>query len=461
MLFQRTVGSDSIDNGYCVMQNGSGDISIAGWTRSHATANGNDAMLTLLNSSNGTPIALRSFGGAGDDRVFAVAPRGASGTFMAGQSNSFGAADNELFILATDDNSDLAFAFTVGGAGAQTASQVIPNDLDDIIVFGNTGGSKGLIATVNTLTGSIADQRTVGTSGTDVASRLVPIPTGGYYMVGYTNVNGDNDFMIIKLDSQLEPVWGRILDAGGDDRGLSAALNDNNELVVVGHTNAFGGQQGTVFKVDGSGSFQWARRTSTSNKTADGDTTESLYFIENVPGVGFRIIGTTTGSGTAGFSDILEMQTDTAGNVGCDTESFTMTVSNFTPVVNTSTGLTVTNVASQVVTTDLSQGSVADQPLNHPATDECRTTVSRAEATQGVRFGVQPNPASSGFHITVNGQGSYSVEVVDITGRKLLAGNGHTNATPHRVETIGWQPGVYLVRVIQNGQSATQRLVVE
>lgn len=460
MLFQRALGSDSLDNGYSVTENANGDVAICGWTRSQ----GNDALLTVLNGNDGTPLTLRSFGGTGDDRVFAVAPRGTSGAFMVGQSNSFGATDAELFLMGADDAGNLDFAFTLGGPGVQTASQMIPTVIDEAIVFGNTGGTKGLIATVNTLNGTVTSQMSIGTTGNDVASRLVPIPGGGFFLVGTTDVNGDQDFMVIKLDASMATLWGITLDSGGDDRGLSATLDDNNDLVVVGHTNVFGGQEGTIFKVDGTGSFQWGRRTSTSNKTADGDTTESLYFIENVPGVGFRIIGTTTGSGTAGFNDILEMQTDTEGNVGCDTENLSLGISSFTPVVNTNTGLTVTNVTAQVTTTDLTQGgSVEDTPINHPVTDECRTTVSRPEAVAAQSlFAVQPNPASGSFHVALNQPGAFQLQVVDLMGRTVYATQGtHTNGQPQRVEASAWNTGVYLVRITQNGQTATQRVVVQ
>lgn len=73
-----------------------------------------------------------------------------------------------------------------------------------------------------------------------------------------------------------------------------------------------------------------------------------------------------------------------------------------------------------------------------------------------------PNPASTEFSISQNLTSEGTVELFDISGKKLrdlFSGNFQTTKTIN-VKTDGMQPGVYFVRINSGGQSVTKKLII-
>ncbi len=78
---------------------------------------------------------------------------------------------------------------------------------------------------------------------------------------------------------------------------------------------------------------------------------------------------------------------------------------------------------------------------------------------QNFTFSLQPNPASQQVLLTLPQSGVYQVEVLNSTGvvikhQKLIGAS-------QQIDTSPWSPGLYLVRVVQNGVTHTEKLIIQ
>jgi hypothetical protein len=100
VLAQRSWGGVDDDEVRAAARLAGGRVRLAGRTRSLG-AGGSDAWLVDL-APDLTEHAQRRFGGAGDEEVLAIAARGTEGSLLLATTTSFGAGDEDLFLLALD-----------------------------------------------------------------------------------------------------------------------------------------------------------------------------------------------------------------------------------------------------------------------------------------------------------------------------------------------------------------------
>jgi hypothetical protein len=97
------------------------------------------------------------------------------------------------------------------------------------------------------------------------------------------------------------------------------------------------------------------------------------------------------------------------------------------------------------------------------ATITDNVTLAIAPAAEGPAFLLSPNPAHGRATVqlpSVPGAGPATLTVIDALGHALSTQTAATNA-PAELDLTGIAPGLYAVRVVVGGNSATQKLVVE
>lgn len=109
----------------------------------------------------------------------------------------------------------------------------------------------------------------VGGSGWEIGEDVVPIPSGGYIVTGWTDSYGQgrNDLYLIRVDADGDIVWERNFggtEANSDDHGDGVTLTADGNILVVGYTNSFGnGEETYVVKVDMDGNLIWENQVGT------------------------------------------------------------------------------------------------------------------------------------------------------------------------------------------------------
>lgn len=137
--WNNTYGGTGRDGGYSIVSVSGGDYVISGWTESYGSG-GRDAYILKINPS-GAEEWNKTFGGGGYDETLSVKETNDGGLILAGITDSYGAGEEDAYILRTDGSGAEKWNKTYGGSGYDGARDIIQNTLGDYIVAGYTAAS--------------------------------------------------------------------------------------------------------------------------------------------------------------------------------------------------------------------------------------------------------------------------------------------------------------------------------
>jgi hypothetical protein len=112
-LWTKTYGGSDWDQGYSVQQTFDSGYIIVGFTWSYG-AGARDAYL-IKTDSLGDTLWTKTYGGLLEDLAMSVQETSDLGYIIAGSSNSFGVADNEVYLIKTNSFGDSSWTRTYGG----------------------------------------------------------------------------------------------------------------------------------------------------------------------------------------------------------------------------------------------------------------------------------------------------------------------------------------------------------
>lgn len=172
-------------------------------------------------------------------------------------------------------------------------------------------------------------QISLGGSGHDEATPVLPTGDGGYILAGYNTSgdgdvsgnHGDRDFWIVKLDATGTLQWEKSLGGSGDDVAFSIQLASDKGYIAAGRSNSndgdvsgnHGGLDYWVAKIDSTGALQW-------QKSYGGSGADYAYFIQTTDDGGYVMAGRTFSndgdvSGNQGGFDCWLLKLDSAGAI--------------------------------------------------------------------------------------------------------------------------------------------------
>jgi len=289
---------------YSVQQTSEGGYIVAGeMTPAGATAA--DAFVLKL-KSDGSIDWQKSYGGTGDDRAWSIRQASDGGFIVAGETNSFGAGDFDIWVLKLQPD------------------------------------------------GSIDWQRTFGGNKDDTAYSVRQTSDGGYIIAGGATPAGSifNDVFLLKLDASGTVEWEEIY--GGSNRvnnDLAFSVQQTLEggYIVAGKTSRSGNPLGDmwVLKVKSNGLIDWQKTYGKND-----NNTNSANFIRQISDGGYIVAGETSSFG-AGNADVWVLKLDASGNIGsgCSgpaigTSNATATASGLNEGISSVTGIATNAVAS-------------------------------------------------------------------------------------------------------------------
>ena len=196
--WQKTYGGENDDFAYNILQTSNGEYVMAGNTRSFG-AGGYDVWVLKLDSK-GNVKWQKTYGGSSWE---SIAPLGlqqlADGGFiMAGKTHSFGAGEDDAWIVKLDSSGNVQWQKTYGGNKDDNAARIQQADDGGYIVAGDTKSFsvKGRDAWVFKLDprGNIQWQNTYGEKGDDMTQFIRQTSDGGYFANGFSDSFGKEKF---------------------------------------------------------------------------------------------------------------------------------------------------------------------------------------------------------------------------------------------------------------------------
>ncbi|MEJ2240597.1 MAG: hypothetical protein P8Y18_00410 [Candidatus Bathyarchaeota archaeon] len=285
------------------------------------------SLVLISNNVLASEIWQHTYGGINDDRAYSVIQITDEGYALAGFTMSYGAGLQDFYLIKTDENGNLIWNKTYGGAGADTAKSVIQTSeggyalVGDTTSFGNLSSEFlsydfWLVKTDNN--GNMLWNKTYGyrlsfENGTEysgsMANSLVQTNDGGYALAGrtYGIGAGFSDFYLVKTDENGNILWNQTYGGAENDNPLSMIQTSDGGFALAGYTESFGAgsEDFWLVKTDSLGNMEW-------NKTYGGSGfDEASSLLQTIDG-GYILIGSST---SVENGSIWMVKTDENGNV--------------------------------------------------------------------------------------------------------------------------------------------------
>jgi hypothetical protein len=301
--WEKTFGGPDDDRGYSVQQTRDGGYIIVGETWSYG-AGGYDVYLIKV-YANGNMQWSKTFGGRGDDRGYSVQQTRDGGYIIVGETWSYGALGDYVYLIKVDANGNMQWSKTFG-------------------------------------------------KGSDVGYSVQQTSDGGYIIVGTTASYGAGwaDVYLIKVDANGNMQWSKTFGGKEPDRGYSVQQTSDGGYIIVGETKSYGAGWADVYliKVDANGNMQWS-------KTFGGTGHDEGYSVQQTSDGGYIIVGYTESYG-AGEEDVylIKLGLGTIPTPTTTTVTVTTTVTQPVPTFYTITKTeTLTTTITSPYTTTITQ----------------------------------------------------------------------------------------------------------
>jgi len=313
--FCKAIGGENSDWGNSLIQTSDGGYAIAGETESFGAGNYDVYVVKL--DAKGNLQWTKTIGGKDFERGYSLIQTSDGGYAIAGDTRSFGAGELDVYVVKLDANGNLQWTKTIGGPGYDRGESLIQTSDGGYAITGSTrsfgAGEADVYVIKLDANGNLQWTKTIGGPDFDVGNSLIQTSDGGYAIAGETESfgAGNYDLYVVKLDANGNLQWTKTIGGTDVDWGFSLIQTSDGGYVIAGETESFGAGNYDLYvvKLDANGNLQWTKTIGGS----DGEIGPSL--VQTSDG-GYAIAG-TTGSFGAGEIDIYVVKLDKNGNACC------------------------------------------------------------------------------------------------------------------------------------------------
>jgi len=260
-------------------------------------------------------VWARTYGGVNVDVAYSVCQTSDGGYIVTGYTSSFGAGQQDAYLVRITSNGDTIWTRTFGGASMDGAHFVREASDHGYVIAGYTesyGGGKNMYLIKTDSIGQAEFTRTYGTSMMDVAYAFCETPDSGYIFVGYKNGPSGwakGDLWILKTDETLDTVWTKEYGGAGEDYGISIQSTLDGGYIITGSTTSFGagGKDLWLVKIDAFGDTIWT-------KTYGGTLEDVGYGVNLALDYGYIVTGYINGTGPWTAGDLWLLKMDSIGD---------------------------------------------------------------------------------------------------------------------------------------------------
>jgi hypothetical protein len=311
-LWTKTYGGFHIETGWSVLQTSDEGFIIAGTTHSFG-AGESDVYLIKVNTSGDT-LWTRTYGGSGFENGISAKQTSDNGFIIVGWTDSFGAGVEDIYLIKTDSLGDTLWTKTYGGTSYDYGWDVHKTTDGGFIITGDTesfgAGSNDVYLIKTDSLGDTLWTRTYGGSSGDGGSSVQQTSDGGYIIAGGTSSfgAGNADVWLLKTNSTGDTFWTRTYGGTGSDDGREVRQTLDGGYIIAGGTGSFGvGGDVYLIKTDSLGDTLWTR-------TYGGSGYEMCWSAQQTSDGGYVLLGTTDSFGS-GLVDVYLIKTDENGLV--------------------------------------------------------------------------------------------------------------------------------------------------
>jgi hypothetical protein len=307
-LWTRAYGGAVYDEGYSVHQTSDLGYIVVGHTSSFG--NGGFDVYLIRTDMNGNLLWSKTYGGTSDDDGYDVKQTTDGGFIITGQTLNFGAINHDVYLIKTDADGNLLWTRTFGGTGDDYGYSVQQTKDGGYIVGGNRSTAGFYIIKTNSAGDTLWTKTSYAgtTPHINVAYSIKQTDDEGYIIAGITY---PLHVLLIKTNSNGTTQWSKIIAGAAQDYALSVGLTTNGGYIIGGWTMSFpvGSYHSMLIRTDATGEIIWTKTYSGGGSSPVG------YSVQQAADGGFIFLGSATGLG-AGLWDMYLVKTDENGNTG-------------------------------------------------------------------------------------------------------------------------------------------------
>ena len=295
----KTYGGSGKEVASSIQQTTDGGYIVAGITNSFGA--GNQDVWVLKLGVSGNIQWEKTYGGSGDEEAYSIQQTSEGGYIVVGSTDSFGAGKKDAWVLKLDVSGNVQWQKTYGGSGDDEAFYIQETSEGGYVVAGSTdsfgAGKKDVWVLKLDVSGNVQWQKTYGGSGDDEAFYIQETSEGGYVVAGSTDSfgAGKKDVWVLKLDVSGNVQWQKTYGGSGDEEAYSIQQTSEGGYIVAGSTDSYGNQKedAWLLKLDVDGNIEW-------QMVYGGSGDDKAYSIQQVLDGGYILAGSTDSYGAGG-----------------------------------------------------------------------------------------------------------------------------------------------------------------
>jgi hypothetical protein len=204
LQWTKTIGGEKNDGGRSLIQTSDGGYAIAGATKSFG-AGGEDVYVVKLDAK-GNLQWTKTIGGPKDDWGRSLIQTSDGGYAIADYTNSFGAGMLDVYVVKLDASGNLQWTKTIGGPEIEEGRSLIQTSDGGYAIAGFTfsfgAGEDDVYVVKLDANGNLQWTKTIGGPKSEGGNSIIQTSDGGYAIAGYTSSFGAGwqDVYVVKLD---------------------------------------------------------------------------------------------------------------------------------------------------------------------------------------------------------------------------------------------------------------------
>ena len=232
----------------------------------------------------------KTYGGDSADFAYSIQQTEDGGYIVVGPSSSFGAGDDDLWLLRTDSTGGIIWSKNYGGANSDWGNAVRQTTDGGYVIAANTesygaGGSDVWLMKTDSV-GDTTWAITYGGTEDDWCVSVQQTTDGGYFLTGQTKsfcVGSPGDIWLLKTDSDGDTLWTKTYGGDTNYEAMSAfgcETSDGGYVVAANYWLPQGGVlSGWHIRTDAYGETLWTKVYNEKQFCSVRQTPDSGYIL--------------------------------------------------------------------------------------------------------------------------------------------------------------------------------------